>query len=121
MSDGLPVEPSEGSSVLPGGNLTLPGWFGKIPGLGDFAHRRLPGRLVQRWDDWLSEELAESAQVLGEGWAQAYERAPALCFCATPGVVDETSWWGVVVSSYDRVGREFPLTVFQRGQLAGEH
>ena len=31
----------------------VPGWFGKLPGLGDFASRRLPDTFVAAWDRWL--------------------------------------------------------------------
>ena len=28
----------------------IPGWYGKIPSLGDFASRRLPQSFVAAWD-----------------------------------------------------------------------
>jgi type VI secretion system ImpM family protein len=96
-------------------NSGVPGWFGKIPALGDFATRRLPASFVGPWDEWLSAELAASAEALGGAWGEAYRAAPVLCFCAGPGVIDQHAWHGTVVASYDRVGREFPLTLAAPG------
>jgi type VI secretion system ImpM family protein len=93
----------------------LPGWFGKIPALGDFVTRRLPMTFVRRWDEWLAAELSMSAEDLGEAWAEAYRQAPILCFSAAAGTIDARAWHGIVMSSYDRVGREFPLTIARAG------
>ena len=53
-----------------------PGWFGKIPSLGDFASRRLPPTFVKPWDQWLSAELPEARFVLADAWPAIYEQAP---------------------------------------------
>jgi type VI secretion system ImpM family protein len=91
------------------------GWFGKIPALGDFITRGLPASFVTSWDAWLSGELAQARQVLGEGWDEAYAGAPTLCFSLTPGALEQAAWHGILAPSFDRVGRQFPLTLALSG------
>jgi type VI secretion system protein ImpM len=87
------------------------GWFGKIPALGDFATRRLPLSFVEPWDRWLSQELATAQARLGDAWCARYRHAPVICFIVDTGVLDANAWQGILVPSFDRVGREFPLTI----------
>lgn len=89
-----------------------PGWFGKLPSLGDFASRRLPPAFVQPWDRWLQRGLAAARAELGEArWLDAYLVAPVLRFWLAPGVLGEHGWAGLMMPSIDRVGRHFPLTI----------
>jgi type VI secretion system protein ImpM len=88
-----------------------PGWFGKIPSLGDFATRRLPSTFIEPWDEWLSAELSEARFVLADTWNTVYKQAPISCFSLGPGTVDDHTWHGILVPSLDRVGRQFPLTI----------
>lgn len=88
-----------------------PGWFGKLPMLGDFASRRLSAPFVTACDAWLSEGVAASRQQLGERWLDSYLTAPLWRFAWGPGVVDEAWWYGVLMPSVDSVGRYFPLLV----------
>ncbi len=87
------------------------GWFGKLPSIGDFVTRNLPRSFVQPWDEWLSAELSHARLTLADTWEDSYERAPPLCFSMGARVIDERAWQGVLVPSFDRVGRRFPLTV----------
>jgi type VI secretion system protein ImpM len=89
------------------------GWFGKIPALGDFVGRGLPASLVRAWDAWLSAELLEARALLTEGWAAAYRQAPTLCFLLGADLLDGHAWQGILLPSFDRVGREYPLTIAQ--------
>jgi type VI secretion system protein ImpM len=89
----------------------VPGWFGKIPALGDFASRRMPASFVAPWDAWLSQGLERVREALGEGWLDAYLSGPIWRFGLMPGVVDRHGWLGVLMPSVDRVGRYFPLTI----------
>jgi type VI secretion system ImpM family protein len=91
------------------------GWFGKIPALGDFVTRRLPASFVTPWDAWLSGELAQARQAWGEGWDESYASAPTVCFSLTAGALDEQAWHGTFAPSFDRVGRQFPLTLALSG------
>ena len=43
---------------MPGPDLILPGFYGKLPLAGDFVTRRLPPEFVRFWDRWASRHLA---------------------------------------------------------------
>jgi type VI secretion system protein ImpM len=90
---------------------TVPGWFGKIPSLGDFALRRLPDAFVHRWDRWLQHGLARARSDLGAAWQSTYLVAPIVRFWVGPGVLGPGGWAGLMMPSVDRVGRHFPLTI----------
>lgn len=89
---------------------TLPGWFGKLPGMGDFAHRRLPDGFRMAWDRWLQTGLA-SLRGRHADWTDRYLKAPLWCFVLGDGVIGEPSWIGVLMPSVDAAGRYFPFTV----------
>ncbi len=89
----------------------VPGWFGKIPALGDFAMRRMASGFVAVWDEWLQRSLAASATALGEGWLDFYRDSPILRFALLPSLCGASLWAGIVMPSVDRVGRYFPLTI----------
>lgn len=91
--------------------VRLPGWYGKLPHLGDFASRRLPEGFIAGWDAWLRDALSASRQALGPRWLQGYLVAPIVRFWLAPGLLGAGSWTGLVMPSIDRVGRHFPLTV----------
>ena len=91
--------------------ISTPGWFGKLPSLGDFASRRLPDTFISRWDTWLQLGMAESRTMLGERWMDVYLTSPIWRFALMPGVLDEGAWAGVMMPSVDKVGRHFPLTI----------
>jgi type VI secretion system protein ImpM len=96
-----------------------PGWYGKLPGLGDFASRRLPPGFVQEWDEWLQQVLQAARDEWGAAWLDRYLVAPIARFWLGPGVVAGGAWTGLVMPSVDRVGRHFPLTVaLPAGSLA---
>lgn len=88
-----------------------PGWYGKLPAIGDFASRRLPPAFIEVWDAWLQSCLSASQIRLGERWLDAYLNSPIWRFNLAPGVADASAWAGVLMPSVDSVGRYFPLTV----------
>lgn len=94
----------------------LPGWYGKIPCLGDFVSRRLPAAFIDAWDAWLQRGMAKSRAVLGEGWLDAYLTGPIWRFALQTDTCGNAHdiWTGVLMPSVDRVGRYFPLTIAQR-------
>lgn len=97
----------------------LPGWYGKLPHLGDFASRRLPQGFVQGWDAWLGQGLAAARAALGPLWQDRYLVAPVVRFWLAPALLDGRAWTGLAMPSVDRVGRHFPLTIaFPGGPLA---
>ena len=87
------------------------GWYGKLPGLGDFAMRRLPPAFVERWDAWLQAGLQDMPHARRASDDSAL--APVRRFWLGPGVVDALAWGGLLMPSTDRAGRRFPLTVAQ--------
>lgn len=91
--------------------MTPPGFYGKLPGLGDFVTRRLPADFVQTWDLWLRESLTASRAQLGNAWLDVYLTSPLWRFALTAGVVSQQPWVGVLMPSVDRVGRYFPFTL----------
>lgn len=97
----------------------IPGWYGKIPALGDFASRRLPSEFITVWDAWLQHGMAASRANLGERWLDIYLTSPIWRFALLPGVIGQQAWSGLMMPSVDKVGRHFPLTLALplRGEL----
>ncbi len=93
----------------------VPGWYGKLPSLGDFASRRLEGDFIEPWDLWLAERLQGLRDARPESWLDAYLHSPPWRFLLTPGLLGGSDrsgvLAGVLLSSVDRVGRCFPLTI----------
>lgn len=89
----------------------VPGWFGKLACLGDFASRRLSPEFVAACDGWLSNGVEKSRAQLGDIWLDTYLTSPLWRFAWAPGVVDSRWWFGVMMPSVDNVGRYFPLVV----------
>lgn len=97
--------------VMPAPNAAAAaGWYGKLPGLGDFAMRRLPPEFVSHWDAWLQSGLHTMNDSPAHGSSAL---APVCRFWLAPGVVDTLAWGGLLMPSSDRTGRRFPLTVAQ--------
>lgn len=86
------------------------GWFGKLPGSGDFAQRRLDPDFTQHWDHWLQDGMAELRQRHAD-WLTHYLQAPVWQFMLGQDVLAERAWLGVLMPSVDAVGRYFPMTV----------
>jgi type VI secretion system protein ImpM len=95
--------------ALPGAN-DLPGWYGKLPGAGDFAHRRLPNRFISAWDRWLQDGF-EHLRSSRPDWAENYLEGHVWFFSLGPSVIGAKPWMGVLIPSVDSVGRYFPLTI----------
>jgi type VI secretion system protein ImpM len=91
-------------------SASIPGWFGKVPFLGDFASRRLPPSFISVWDEWLQRCIVASKNQLGEQWTDIYLHAPIWRFMLWPDVIGETGWAGILMPSVDNAGRYFPLT-----------
>ena len=91
-----------------------PGFYGKIPSLGDFVSRRLPRSFVDPWETWLREAIASSREQLGDQWLDNYLISPLWRFALSPGICGNDAWVGIVMPSVDRVGRYYPLTLVTR-------
>lgn len=87
------------------------GFFGKLPGYGDFVERNMPRSFLDQWDPWLQRGVSGSQQSLGEQWLNNYLTAPVWHFALSPGCVDSDGWLGLFLPSVDKVGRYFPLTL----------
>ncbi len=91
-------------------SANLPAWFGKLPGNGDFAQRRLAPEFLEIWDAWLQREMLQLRQHR-EDWTPRYLEAPLWYFVLSEGIVNPHPWIGVLMPSVDSVGRYFPLTL----------
>jgi type VI secretion system protein ImpM len=87
------------------------GFYGKLPGHGDFLRRRVSDAFVASWDGWLQECVASSHAALGDRWLDAYLTSPAWRFSCAAGACGPAPVMGVMVPSVDRVGRYFPLAL----------
>jgi type VI secretion system protein ImpM len=87
------------------------GLYGKLPAKRDFVAANVSRSLLEVWEPWLQSSVATSRQMLGEGWGEAYNRAPIWRFWLGAGFCGEAVL-GAFMPSIDGVGRHFPLTVF---------
>jgi len=101
------IESSLSSSLF--ASTALPGWFGKLPGMGDFAHRRLPEAFRAVWDQWLQRGMSRLRD--RADWTERYLEAPIWCFALGRQVAGEQGWIGVLMPSVDGVGRYFPFAI----------
>lgn len=85
------------------------GFFGKLPGVGDFVARGWSAELCAALDRLLQSAMgaayAETAAHLIEG------QAKAIALCVRPGVIAESGLSAILAPSEDRVGRFFPICV----------
>jgi type VI secretion system protein ImpM len=95
---------------VPDAALILPGFFGKLPAMGDFVTRRLPASFVGRWDRWISRNLVYR---FSQG---PLRQAPILRFLLGSDTFGPMT--GVILASADRAGRRFPLTIAAAPPLA---
>jgi type VI secretion system protein ImpM len=88
-------------------------WYGKLPGTGDFASRRLDPDQLETLDAWLTDTMVALRARDPEGWLNAYLASPSWRFAwmadAAPAPFAGRVWIGVVMPSVDSVGRYFPL------------
>ena len=87
------------------------GFFGKLPGTGDFVQRRLPVSFVDAWDRHFEQAVSASRARLGDDWAQVWRDAATWRFVLPPGLCGERAWAGVIGAAADRVGRCFPMVI----------
>jgi type VI secretion system protein ImpM len=96
--------------TVPAQGLDVPAWFGKLPGMGDFAQRRLAPEFLEIWDRWLQTGL-QQLRAEREDWVAHYLQAPLWFFALGPYIAGPHPWIGVLMPSVDSVGRYFPLTL----------
>jgi type VI secretion system protein ImpM len=96
----------------------LPGWFGKLPGMGDFAQRRLSEQFRAVWDSWLQTGLFD-LRGRRPDWVERYLEGPIWFFVLGAQLVGPQPWLGVMLPSVDSAGRYFPLTLAT--ELSDQH
>ncbi|MFQ3237253.1 MAG: type VI secretion system protein ImpM [Paraglaciecola sp.] len=87
------------------------GFFGKLPGYGDFVQRNVCPDFAKNWDNWLLKSLDDSHQQLGENWRQSYFSSPIWRFVLNKGALSKTTVAGLMMPSVDKAGRCYPFTV----------
>lgn len=103
-----------GPALPPTPSLDTTAWYGKVPARGDFVSQGLSPTQVRVWDGWLQRGLKLASHRWSKTALDFRLRAlPAWRFLAWPEGLNSAPWAGVMVASYDRVGRAFPLTVLQ--------
>ncbi len=90
--------------------LGFPAWYGKLPGTGDFAYRRMDRYFQDTWDDWLQRGLIDLREHYAD-WITPYLDAPLWFFALGSGLIGTKPWLGIMMPSVDSVGRYFPLTM----------
>jgi type VI secretion system protein ImpM len=87
------------------------GFYGKIPGRGDFVQAGLPRAFTEPWDRWMQRMVAASRTVLGEAWLPTWLGAAVWRFALSSEICGPDAVLGLWIPSVDRVGRYFPLTL----------
>jgi type VI secretion system protein ImpM len=92
------------------------GFFGKLPGYGDFIQRSVSPSLINRWDNWLLQSIEASRAQLKESWKEIYFNSPIWRFTVADGVLGKTAVSGIIMPSIDNSGRAYPFTVMCQAQ-----
>lgn len=87
------------------------GYFGKLPGYGDFIQRNVSPEFVKQWDNWILKCIESSRTQLGEQWREKYFNSPIWRFVITQKGLIETPVTGFMMPSVDKSGRSYPFTV----------
>ncbi|MDG0023203.1 type VI secretion system-associated protein TagF [Trinickia sp. Y13] len=97
----------------------LPGWYGKLPGAGDFADRRMPSTLAQSWERWFARAMASMRESAAQTFLNGYDPGPMWRFAIPAGAGAGWVQFGCIAPSRDRVGRRYPLLVAHMLDLDG--
>ncbi|WP_233635384.1 type VI secretion system-associated protein TagF [Burkholderia gladioli] len=87
------------------------GFYGKLPGAGDFVKRRLPVDFIEAWDRHFQRAVETGRRELGERWGEAWRNGPAWRFVLPPQVCGSGAWCGLTGPAVDRLGRAFPMVL----------
>lgn len=87
------------------------GYFGKLPGYGDFINRNVSPALIKYWDNWILQSIDCSRGQLREHWKLKYFNSPIWRFVVSEGVYSDSSISGIMMPSVDKAGRCFPFIV----------
>jgi type VI secretion system protein ImpM len=87
------------------------GYFGKLPGYGDFIQRNVSPEFVKQWDNWLLKSIESSRVQLAENWRGKYFNSPIWRFVITQNGLIDVPLTGFMMPSVDKSGRCYPFTV----------
>jgi type VI secretion system protein ImpM len=87
------------------------GFYGKLPGAGDFVRRRLPSDFVDAWDRHFQRAVETGRREMGQRWTTAWRQGPAWRFLLPPQVCGNSAWCGLTGPAVDRLGRAFPMVL----------
>ncbi len=87
------------------------GYFGKLPGYGDFIQRNVSPELISYLDNWILQSVESSRGQLRENWKIRYFNSPIWRFVLSAGIFSDTSISGFMMPSIDKTGRCFPFIV----------
>lgn len=103
--------------------ISPPACYGKLPALGDYLRHRAPGDEVGLWwNRFGSLPTVPSATTMVSGVSGASGETLPWCFVLAPDVLSWASGVhviGVLMLSRDRIGRPYPLVVWQKASPAG--
>lgn len=94
------------------------GFFGKLPGYGDFIQRNVSPDFVNQWDNWLLKSIEASRSQLGDDWRARYFNSPIWRFVIASNVLDGLTTTGLIMPSVDKSGRCYPFTVICQSDAA---
>ncbi|MFC7539478.1 type VI secretion system-associated protein TagF [Siccirubricoccus deserti] len=105
---------------VPPSFVATAGFYGKLPGRGDFVGHGLSASFIRPWDDWLQVAMTGARQQLGARWDPAWMQAPIWRFLLPAGMCGPVGMLGLWMPSVDRAGRHFPLTFARPAEGAPE-
>jgi type VI secretion system protein ImpM len=99
--------------------MTLaPGFYGKLPGRGDFVSAGWNDGMVAALDHWLADGLAAWRPVDDADFSAHFAAVPLYGFYLPAGMIGDMAVHGVLSPSVDRAGRYFFLVAGLAGPAA---
>lgn len=87
------------------------GFFGKLPGYGDFIQRNVSPNFINQWDNWLLQSMEASHTQLGDAWKEVYFNSPIWRFTIDGSIFNSETTTGIIMPSVDSAGRSYPFSV----------
>mgnify|MGYP000259424774 FL=1 len=87
------------------------GFFGKLPGYGDFVQRNTNHKVIDYWDNWITQSIDASQGILDHDWKTTFFNSPIWRFHIQGGVVVPDAISGLMMPSIDSAGRCYPFVV----------